>query len=303
MNARALTLLCLFPVALSAQSNYFGNAPIWRVSSTTMGFTIANCLSTDTYNYYLKGDTAIGSAVYQKVLKKGFGYFTYYGSPTPAACSGTWSYNDSTHWTALVRDTLKRIYILRVGDVHENLLFDFNLHVGDTLPLTANNTNPNLYVKSIDSLLVAGKYRKQFHTTGPTLIESIGSNYGFFEHMGPNSDGSTHLNCYSLNDTAYYPSMGSTCSIALGVQEKSSIQDLILLFPNPAGDVVHMHTEEDFAKSPVELLDFKGRVIRNWTITSADTDIQLEGLASGLYFLKIMHDERVLIRKFVKLLK
>jgi len=69
------------------------------------------------------------------------------------------------------------MFIFVPGDTAEMLLYDFDLEVGDTLPVTYNNP-PGVYVTAVDSFYTSAGYRKRFMLAGDTwskfLIEGVG---------------------------------------------------------------------------------------------------------------------------------
>ena len=54
----------------------------------------------------------------------------------------------------------KKVYFFENGN--DTLAYDFNLNIGDTLPVTCLNVLNNNYVQSIDSVLVGSQYHKRF---------------------------------------------------------------------------------------------------------------------------------------------
>ena len=69
---------------------------------------------------------------------------------------------------------------------------------------------------------------------------------------------------------------------------------LARLFPNPAGDVVHLELERE-PRIPVRIVlyDLVGRRVGDWESLRRNVELDVEGLASGLYFLRIEGDDAV----------
>jgi hypothetical protein len=110
------------------------------------------------YEYYTCGDT-IGEK-YFKLYKVG-----YYHD-----INRNWMLNTITHdstfscsyFGAIRSDSLKKVYFLPADSSTEKLLYDFDLQIGDTLPLTYIYTTYQFsinIVKSIDSVLIALIYK------------------------------------------------------------------------------------------------------------------------------------------------
>ena len=74
--------------------------------------------------------------------------------------------------------------------------------------------------------------------------------------------------------------------------------DKIRIFPNPTTSRVYFVTEQGSLER-VEVLDKMGRVIHTKAITY-DNWIDLEGLPSGIYFLRFFDEEGFVVKKVVK---
>src|SRR4030095_16838395 len=115
------------------------------------------------FNYYLNGDSTLNSHTYKKLFTKGTGWFSWFSNPpVPSCCPGPYIFHDTLNPVALLRDTLNKIFIVDNIANPEMLLYDFNLAVGDTLPLSYNNFNQDLIVIAIDSIPISNFYRKRF---------------------------------------------------------------------------------------------------------------------------------------------
>src|SRR5688572_24793126 len=78
------TLLLLISLAGSGQSqinSYFNNNPCWQIRS--MCQVGPNCFKVDYYNYFINGDSLIGSNQYKKVYMKGYGNLQYFAMGPP----------------------------------------------------------------------------------------------------------------------------------------------------------------------------------------------------------------------------
>ena len=234
------------------------------------------------YNYVFDGDTIIDTLTYKKVYKIGFIYSgtCYFGSPM--------GYQGAFREDSL----MKKAFIVLPGDTVDSLLYDFNLNVGDTVKgyLVPQNFCGARVVSLIDSILVGGQYRKQFHIQiyncgFAHYVEGIGSLDGLlepyidFEWQGV-------LTCYWVDTTLVY-SWAGVCT-PLSVHEKQE-DDRVLVFPNPSGEKVEISIgEKNESESYIELYNLFGQIIlssyfrQNITITFRDKEI-----APGLYFYKI----------------
>jgi len=143
------------------------------------------CIYNETDQDSLGGDTVIGSYAYHKLYNQ-YARLDYCDSP-PSCSPGyypstTTNYNYQYYGAIRQNISLKKVYIYYRQSSTEQLLYDFDLHVGDTLQatmITPANTN---YVHKIDSFLVSGNYRKRFWIwykagTPPTSADSGSGTY------------------------------------------------------------------------------------------------------------------------------
>ena len=77
-------------------------------------------------------------------------------TPTPISCNGNYI---ETTLMGFIRQHNKLVY-LRVNNQDE-ILYNFDLNVGDTLENTYNNFQNDISVISIDSILINGQYVKR----------------------------------------------------------------------------------------------------------------------------------------------
>jgi photosystem II stability/assembly factor-like uncharacterized protein len=73
------------------------------------------------------------------------------------------------------------------------------------------------------------------------------------------------------------------------------------LAPNPAGDVVRILDSEDFHNRRVEIFNATGQHIRSQQLTSPASDIDLQGLAPGAYYLACYDKAHIRVAKFIKI--
>ena len=83
------------------------------------------------------------------------------------------------------------------------------------------------------------------------------------------------------------------------------LENSVALFPNPANDVVNVQcTMNNVQLEGVEVIDVYGKVVR--TVVGANNDstmpirINVHGLASGMYFVRVTTDEGTVTKTFVK---
>lgn len=76
------------------------------------------------------------------------------------------------------------------------------------------------------------------------------------------------------------------------------------VYPNPTSDLVYLARQGESEVKELELLDLQGRSIANYNTGDGNLDvmeISLSDLSSGIYYLRITDDEKVIVRKLHRL--
>lgn len=84
----------------------------------------------------------------------------------------------------------------------------------------------------------------------------------------------------------------------LGVTD-NALPEKLSVFPNPAVDIIHIYGL-GAAISVAELFDANGKLINSKTVSASDNRINLSGLASGVYFLKVEKNARQQTLRIIK---
>lgn len=279
-----IIFLLAFHLSSAQVNTYFQHYPVWQITSA---FSVpAPCIQEESFNYYSSGDTVINLLTYKKIYKKGRGIFNWY-APPPVGCSGTYNYIDTLP-SFFLRSAGKQMFVSFPLSSSEQLLYDFNLSVGDTLPLSFNNFFSGVTVYAIDSVYTPYGYLQRFALSGGSgsqyLIEGIGHSRGLIEPLQTILEGGFLLTCFSLNDTSYFPSIGATCNLAIGIE---SIDKSISLSvsPNPFSNLLSF-TSESNEVLEVNLYDIASRRLINQKFTHS-ISLNTEQLATGIYLYEI----------------
>jgi hypothetical protein len=271
----------------------------WRIDNSSWDGTGGPVFFTDS-RVFVAGDTLIGNYVYNKLLCSGLHGFTYEG------------HNESTPFSnvfyAYIRSDSYRTYTYFNGQ--DELLFDFSLQVGDTLPLTHNNWSPNVVIDSIDSVMVAGKNLKRFHISDNAgglnsrwIIEGIGHEQGLLEPMNLMMDAGFYFDCYAENHIPVYPE-GSECELNVNVNEMPATEGGIVIAPNPSNGIFNIILNVDSEKYlSVKLTGISGNVVLTdtWHLKQGMNvnHINLSGASAGIYMLIIQDGNSFIRRKVV----
>ncbi|MFL5764811.1 MAG: T9SS type A sorting domain-containing protein [Bacteroidia bacterium] len=303
MKLRLLILFLLFFKAGFSQlyQPFPTDSAEWRQHSGTYYYPWINYRD---YIYYIPGDTIIASNSYHKIYRTQIVTGEYYYSP-----SGPFSIVDGPRMTdtnlyvgAFREDTLKHIYYYpdTATVTGEQLLYDFNLTVGDTLPSYNSGyfagTN---YVSALDSILIGGAYHKRYHISNPSgyidfvqIVEGVGSTFGLLENLIDPFEWSDNLICFSRRGVKVYsPDTTTTdCSlpVPLGISEAQTKPE-IRIFPNPTSGQIEIEASGFYGKT-LRITNMLGEVVY---VTKMENRVSLDltSLPKGVYFLKAISDE------------
>jgi hypothetical protein len=303
---KILTLLfSLVVLILQGQTiQYLDNNPVWRIQRSS-----GPCIAGGEYNYFLSGDTIIGSKQYSKVFSKGYMYGE--NGPLPQCPEYYYTFIDTVPNYFLRQDN-KKLYCLYAGCTNEILLYDFDLIQNDTVKIY-NSCDTTFFtiaiVDSVDSILIDTDYRKVLHLNysncgmgGPTLtiIEGIGCEHDLFivcndEFMG------NSLTCYGLNGYSKYSPSGDTCDleVPIGVFENFKTNTNIRIYPNPVKDKVNLSIpDKQKYIYQIELINLFGQCV---LIRQNTNSFDVSNLSQGLYIMRIiLSDSSMTIKKLIK---
>lgn len=239
------------------------------------------------YHYkYLIGDTIIDSLNYSII----------YASRVAFA-------NNKGYIVGYIREYNKKIYYLENENFStEDLLYDFNLQIGDTLKRSLHY--PKICT-SIDSILLDNnEYRKRYFFNYETeIVEGIGTigiiSGGIVQFEGDAFlDQSYDLDCVFQKDTILLKFNNHndcfTIDSTLSIIESSDLNSYI--YPNPVKDFLYIN--EDLRNTYLMVYSSLGEMvleIKNFTSNALD----ISKLEKGMYILKLTGQKNG-FAKFVK---
>ena len=270
---------------------------VWNITWSCYPPPPLPCYS-EYYRYRILGDTILNETLYKKLYRIDMDRY----------CSSI--IEDSVFIGGIREDiSLKKVYIIQATSRAEQLLYDFALEIGDTVPMTFNNYNyPELYVSSIDSVLCTDGYRKRFIYALDTwpyieVIAGIGAFTGLIEPMEifeyiPN------MRCFYQGDTMIYmnPYVSScklemdTC-ISINISEQNFQKETVRLYPNPVSDKATIQITNprgDINDYSLMIFNVNGKIKLKTDFTSNEITIANKDYISGIYFLIInFKDKRI----------
>jgi len=298
MNRRFTTFLGLLAAFGVQAQDYLANDPVWsEISTCAVPYP---CIAYDSYYYRTAGDSVVAGNIWTKVTREGSILYSWQGSPNPPPdCQGMLNYGPNWYAHLLIREEGRQMRIWDGGS--DQLLYDFDLHVGDTLPISWNNWNPGITVIAVDSVLIGTEMRARYelgNSGAQYIVEGVGSSNGLFEPISNFLECGYSLECFGLGDQGYYSPLGAgPCDLALGIGlARHSRTASISVDPNPGTD--HFTISLPKGLHTATLFDAMGRMVHQQRISDERAMIQTAHLPSGVYLVKL--DEGLKPLRWVK---
>ncbi len=291
MKSIALFVILLFfsgKMVFGQTTNYLADGSKWRINSVGLSLTTP-CWTEGKYVVEIVGDSVIGGLTYKHLIYHGVMSENPINPQPGVICNSDYTFS---YTYGFVRQTGKKVYSYDLVHSVDTLLFDFDLQVGDTLPLTIINSDTAITVTAITNFQVGNETRSIFNLSlnsggSVKLIEGIGHDKGFLGTMQPFEFFESELICYSRNDTTYYDNGIDVCDLNVGLNDIQS-QIEVTIFPNPTGDYMTITSAQMGEIESFEVLDLLGAKC-NVSIETSSNDkatFKLESLASGNYILQ-----------------
>jgi hypothetical protein len=283
-----LSLFIFLSVQVNSQSSVYHEFPD---SNATWNFHDSNfcpfpqgSYTDDLYSFTLSGDTVINSIVYHQLITP---FIQHNGN-------GLCGSMPIGYRGALREDVAnKRVYYVAALNTNEELLYDFNLAVGDTITgvLRCISGTPNTVV-SIDTILVGSDYRKRWFIDPYYLvyvIEGIGSTFSLILQTPgniPDIDAIV-LDCHSVNMIPLYPSNSTSCNTITSIQYNKRNNDDISIMPNPSKSAFNVELPSDHTWVTLNIADNQGKIVHQENV-STKHKISFSLDISGLYLLRFV---------------
>jgi hypothetical protein len=270
---------------------------VWNFNYTLYCFTDGGS-TYENYSILMSGDTVINSQTYHKLN-------TPYVEAVVSSTCGT---NTSTGYKGAIRQDIanKKVFYIYPSDSIEQLLYDFNLQIGDSIiGFLASLTFPADTVESIDSVIVGVDYRKRWKINSfyPFyIIEGIGSTYGLVENYPSFTDMPYYyLICFKQNEQALYPDTTIYCDVILTVQQNPPNNFSISISPNPfrASAQLIIKGNPKIKNAELKIYNALGECISSKIMNGESAIIERENLPGGIYFYQLLNDKIAGSGKFV----
>lgn len=210
---------------------------------------------------------------------------------------------------------------------HFDTLFNFNASIGESWRLAGQpwasycDSNSTATVLDTGTFIINSlplRYKKVLFNYGgswiypDTIIEKIGTVSWYMKPydmcLGIDGNQGGFLRCYSDSSFAtYHHNYANSCDFIIGENELSSAEDLILVYPNPAGEgfMISAGHARGFTIEDVEIYSSVGEKIfsQKQTADSQKKKINIEThkWSVGVYLVRIKTQEGMMVKRLVKL--
>ncbi len=178
-----------------------------------------------------------------------------------------------------------KVFFLELGSAGEQLLYDFDLTIGDTIPQSFINNNSHYpTVSSIDTVFIEGESHRRFSLEGTgifsdVIIEGVGNKNGPIQELGIGFEINHRLLCYSQNDIPSYPIEGNNCASATGVEDMTSLQQKSIVYPNPSSGTIEINTPAKLKLFNASLYNSYGQQVKTLTPLNSTFQVSRDGLS------------------------
>jgi hypothetical protein len=275
-----LLLLAFFLLAITQNGYSQPYAPF--LNNSTWNLTVYSFMGATRYNVNPGTNVVIGAYTYKKFNDPIFGDDVYLREDVAA----------------------KKVYTLRNNvDI---LLYDFSLPVGGTFVTSFAGT---FTVMSITNVNVGGGIRRSFRLdngfSGFTWIEGVGSpEHPLKADYELPSDPAVVVSCSAQNGIVVYNQgtvNGGTptdCTM-LGI-DQNHLVNTISFSPNPFNSELQIHSEISLDNVSLKLFNSLGQLVQEIkNMNGQDHTLNRDSLNSGLYFIQLLHENKVISYKKV----
>lgn len=174
------------------------------------------------------------------------------------------------------------------------------LKTDGTVSSWGRNTYGNLGDESVEHRLLPVEV---LGITNATAL-AAGTNFslfvkedGTFWGCGRNASGQLGDGTLLQRNTIVQSTYLCTVMIPVGISSNDYSKSLnVNIYPNPTKDIVYVEIEEN---TKVEITNLQGQIVKMETLNNTTNSIDLNGLNSGVYLVKVITDEKFVVKKMI----
>jgi hypothetical protein len=294
-----LFLICWTTLAYSQQNYFIDNARwVYQTEESSEPGQI-NFYSGLEENIIL-GDTVLNGIPYKKLYKR-FKHTKTVRPPLPNQESTIISYESKGPMFIRYETSNNKVYFKESADSSEVVIYDFNIGLGDKIPLKSAYFQANT-IKRIDTISVFGINQALlvldtlFTPIRNGIINGVGSLNGltFYQPTFEAVSGGilmTEMVCFEYDNNTFKSPWAEQyqfpCpSLSEFISSSNDVGiELVNIFPNPNSGNFFIQIPENYIGSTFTLYNLNGQFNQSFTIQDIKNEVTLD--AQGLYFYTI----------------
>ena len=196
-----------------------------------------------------------------------------------------------------LREENKKVFVINFGNNTEQLLYDFDVVVGDTIHFTPTvftiirALNPP--VDGLVNYTVTNSTAFSYPFETGTLSEGFGSSYGLF---GSYDSYLTDLLCFARDEEADSLEYQCTpCSQYVTVNTQDPIMTgagNVNIYPNPTHSILTLQTNREVNIQEISIMDVNCKLLERISCSDHQVEIDLSALPASILILAIQLDNK-----------
>lgn len=208
-----------------------------------------------------------------------------------------------------------KVYLFSSSSNSFKLIYDFSALTGDTIEIYnrswAIDSTTTVVVDSVSTININGTvlgvqyvsqpFMQEFYMSG-TIIENIGwTEFMFPLHSWADPPYGGELRCFQNDSIGLYNPSGVVCDFITTEIESINNTNNFSVYPNPTHGIITISIPNNVSltNTTVSLSDVSGREVLNHFLNSRKTELNVNHMPNGIYFLKINTVKGNLVKKLI----
>jgi hypothetical protein len=261
--------------ALSYSVDYKANSSATWINAvtatTSTSVNLSGLTSATLYDWRVRTNCSAGNSTYataQFTTLTVSGCSNTLDTSTNGTISGAATIPFNTNVTGLISPS---------GDIDN---YKFVITTSGTITITLSTLPGDYDLKLLNSAGTQVAISQAGSTTSESISRTVSAGTYYAQVYGYNGANST-TSCYTLRVQL------GTASRATDLITSDVQKQKVLIFPNPANNIVNINLADFKGKSEVSLFDGNGRVVLRREVNSANTQLDISALPAGIYMIRI----------------